>query len=128
MRRVSATFHVLHDYVRRHYDPTFHVELRRGDASEFTKKRNMAYCRLDRTGVYIHVAPKMERARQDQIDGVLRHEFGHAVFMLCGRPDHTERQADALAEDLFGAPIYYDRDLIQSTASGQRPRPSILGA
>lgn len=128
MRRVSSTFARLHDYVRRHYDPTFHVELYRGDASEFPKKRNMAYCRMERSKVTIHVAPKMARAPMGQIEGVLRHEFGHAVFMLGGRPDHTERQADALAEDLFGAPIYYDRDLIQTIDGGTRPRPAFLGA
>jgi hypothetical protein len=33
-----------------------------------------------------------------------------------------------MAEALFGTPIYYDRDLIQSTAGGQRPRPLHLGA
>jgi hypothetical protein len=47
---------------------------------------------------------------------------------VCGCPDHSERQADKLAEDLFGSPIYYDNDLIQSTERGVRPRPRHLGA
>ena len=128
MRRVTRIFNALHAAVRRHYDPAFSVELRQGDAVEFPAKRNMAYCVLDNRGdVRIVVAPKMEHARTDQIEGVLRHEFGHAVFMVCRQPHHTEREADKMAEALFGTPIYYDRDLIQSTAGGQRPRPLHLG-
>jgi hypothetical protein len=128
MRRVSAIFDHLHEYVQGNVLRDFMVELREGTEAEFPKKRNMAYCLQRRDGsLCIVVAPKMENARTDQIDGVLRHEFGHALYMFCGRQEHTEREADQLAEEMFGAPIYYDRDLIQSTRTGKRPRPAHLG-
>jgi hypothetical protein len=89
----------------------------------------MAYCmtRKDCPDMLIVVAPKMAMAALDNIEGVLAHEFGHAILFHCGHWNHTEREADQAAEALFGAPIRYDRNLIQSTTRGVCPRPAHLG-
>lgn len=118
MKRVNTVFDELRVHV------PFEVTLHRGRASEFPEKRNMAYCTSE---LRIYCAPKMERARLDQIQGVLMHEFGHAFAFGCGHMDHKERDADKIAELLFGCRIYYDDDLIQSTRYGLYPRPKHLG-
>lgn len=118
MARIKTVFNKLRAYV------PFEVTLHKGKASEFPEKRNMAYCTSD---LRIYCAPKMEHARMDQIQGVLMHEFGHALAFACGYDDHSERYADELAEALFDCEIYYDEDLIQSTRGGARPRPPHLG-
>jgi hypothetical protein len=74
-------------------------------------------------------------------DGVLRHELGHVVDMVF--PKHSmdewavkkgvvlattdERRADDIALAIWGEPIRYDDDLIQSTRYGVTPRPRHLG-
>lgn len=118
MSRVRAVFNQLRAYV------PFEVTLHQGKASEFPETRNMAYCTSE---LRIYCAPKMDHARIDQIQGVLMHEFGHALAFACGHDHHGERDADEIAETLFGCRIYYDDDLIQSTRSGARPRPRHLG-
>lgn len=105
------------------------VSLRVGRPAEFPKLRDYAYCKLDPDGVMtIVVAPKMRTAAPSRVEGVLMHEFGHAYLFHRGRLDHTERDADRAAEELFGAPIGYDRDDVQTSAGGVRPRPARLDA
>lgn len=86
-------------------------------------------------------AEKILRQPFGRIDGVLRHELGHVVdFFIFPKdlnqvawfegkrlPKTTERRADAIAEWLWKAPIYYDDLLVQNTESGVRPRPDFLG-
>lgn len=129
MHHVPATFLRLHSYAREVAGPFFEVGLSVGDPSEFPKRRNMAYCHHDdATGdMHIVVAPKMFKADADRVEGVLRHEFGHALLFFWGHQTHGEREADAIAEQVFGLPIYYDRETVQTIRGGTRPRPAHLG-
>lgn len=86
-------------------------------------------------------AEKILSAPAHRADGVVRHELGHVVDMtftdselaLWSRllgvslPSTPERRADAIAEAVWGEPILYDRDLVQSTVLGTAPRPRHLG-
>lgn len=77
-------------------------------------------------GSVIYVSPKMLLAEQHRVEGLLRHEFAHVVFIQSGNWNHSEREADLLAEELFGAKILYDSDDIQSISHGRAPRPNYL--
>jgi len=133
VRRVTPE--ITHVFLRLHArasdmaGPYFCVDLAVGHPDEFPKRRNMAYCyRDDDSGdMTIVVAPKLVDGRIDRIEGVLRHEFGHALLFFWGYPEHGERDADNLAENVFGGPIYYDRETVQTIRSGTRPRPAHLG-
>lgn len=129
MHPLPATFLRLHSRANEVAGPFFDVGFSVGEASEFPKARNMAYCHHDdeTRNLTIVVAPKMLRANIDRIEGVLRHEFGHALLFFSGHFKHGERDADALAEQVFGLPIYYDRETVQTIRGGTRPRPAYLG-
>ena len=128
MTRVAKRFAELHQEARSQLGSGFRVAFSKGSAEEFPEKRNMAYCMKFHDGrLCIVCAPKMQFARADQIDGVLRHEFGHAALFFADQMGHGERDADKAAELLFGDRIRYDSDLIQSTARGVCPRPAHLG-
>jgi hypothetical protein len=115
------------------------VALAIGDAHEFPKKRNYAYCTnplaADKFGVedgvcLIVVAPKILKADRPRVLGLLMHELGHAVDFQKS-PDHpnhgSERRADAIAQHIWGIPIRYDGDTVQSICCGVHPRPAHLG-
>lgn len=99
---------------------------KRGDGCS---PRNVAACELvNATRAIIYLSPDLEDMPAPKRDGVVLHELGHALLMLGGDVSHTEREADAEAERVFGIRIYYDpKDLIQTTARGLRPRPASLG-
>jgi predicted SprT family Zn-dependent metalloprotease len=90
---------------------------------EFPHARNFAYCSDD---LVIVVAPKMVKSADHRIEGVLAHELGHAINFYLGNLRHSERDADDMAERIFGTTIFYDRDTVQSTEHGVSPRPSFL--
>lgn len=127
MHDLEAIFLDLHAAACARLGEDFYVALDVGEAREFPKRRNMAYCMGGKGGdLCIVVAPKLANCGDlDRIEGVLRHEFGHAALWHLGR-DHSERDADAMGERLFGAPIYYDSEEVQSLAPGVRPRPAHL--
>lgn len=109
--------------------PMFSVGFSVGEVGDFPKARNMAYCtRDDDTGeLTIVVAPKLLLGDTPRVEGVLRHEFGHALLFFWGHLDHGERDADNVAEQVFGDPIFYDRETVQTLCEGLRPRPAYLG-
>lgn len=74
----------------------------------------------------IFLSPKILHASIPRVEGLLRHELGHVILMTDGDYDHSEREADEIAEFCFRAPIYYDEDGVQSTKEGIRPRPNHL--
>lgn len=128
MHVLPVTFLRLHSRASEVAGPFFEVCLSVGDASEFPRRRNMAYCTGNaRKDLSIIVAPKMFDADLSRIEGVLRHEFGHALLFFWGNAEHGERDADAVAEQVFGLPIYYDRETVQTIRGGSRPRPAHLG-
>ena len=106
--------------------PGFDITIRMGEPSEFPALRDHAYC-IDVQPPAIVYAPKLERADAARIEGVLRHEFGHALAFFTHSPEHTERDADTVAALVFGAPIRYDADDVQTTGEGVTPRPRRLG-
>lgn len=66
------------------------------------------------------------RALRDRQVGVLSHELGHIALLFRGNEDHTERDADAEAERLFGKRINYDIEDVQTVGRGVHPRPKRL--
>jgi hypothetical protein len=90
---------------------------------------------IDREGPFVRVAPELARMPTSAINGVIAHELGHILVLLKIEPmkqghDAAERQADRVAEKVFGKKIYYDRvDQVQRMgqgARGVRPRPKGL--
>ena len=110
--------------------PDLEVSLRTGDAAEFPLPRDHAYCEVVSQSpprCRVTVAPKLLYAPKHRQEGVLRHEIGHAVLLTFTSGDHTERQCDEMAEHLFGAPIRYDAEDVQTTRrDGVTPRPARL--
>lgn len=78
----------------------------------------------------VAVAPKIEHSDDGRMEGLLCHELAHAVLLHHGYDEHTERDADACAEQVFDVCIYYDVDDVQTTdafaAHARRPRPTYL--
>lgn len=106
--------------------PAFDIVIRMGEPSEFPARRDYAYC-IDVKPPAIVYAPKLERADAARIEGVIRHEFGHALAFHVYTPDHSERDADTVAAFVLGALIRYDADDVQTTGEGVTPRPRRLG-
>jgi hypothetical protein len=103
------------------------LTLRVGHPDDYPSARSYAYC--ESSPLRISVAPRLEAAPIDRIEGVLRHELGHAILFAAGyidAPAHTERRADTVARTVFGRTIRYDADDVQSTRYGKSPRPSHL--
>lgn len=95
------------------------------------KPRHFAEASIDHDGPIVRVAPELAQEPVSTIRGVLYHELGHIVVLLGFYParpgyDAAERQADRVAEELFGKKIYYNKKSVQCAgpgARGRRPRP-----
>ena len=98
------------------------VSLKIDYVGSYPKVRNYAQT----NGETIYVSPKILKAERHRVEGLLRHEFAHVVFIQSGNHHHTETETDKLAEDLFGDVILYDDDDVQSILYGRAPRPSYL--
>ena len=104
-----------------------HIVLVAGDPAEFPNERDFAMCGLERKNhAKIIVAPKIENEPVEVISALLRHELAHAFLLNLGVDEHAERDADSMAETLWGAPIYYDHRNVETLAGGKRPRPGHL--
>lgn len=77
-------------------------------------------------GFTIYFSPKILDCEDHRVEGLLRHELGHIILMQAGLLNHSERDADTIAEFCFGLPIYYDSSDIQSIKEGNYPRPNHL--
>lgn len=128
MLDVEYIFAELHAVACERLGDEFYVDFSLGSPEEFPETRNMAYTARNKRGdLCIVVAPKLVVCDdEERVQGVLRHEFGHAVLWHMGKMNHSEREADTMGEDLFGEPIYYDAETVQTLASGTRPRPHHL--
>lgn len=111
--------------VRLEVDPVIHQRSARsyGDA------------RLTDQGPTICLAPELATCPACERDGVIGHELGHVVVLLgLVKPmrgyDAAERQADEIAERLFGQQIFYTENgkvqCMGKGAKGIRPRPKGL--
>jgi hypothetical protein len=76
-------------------------------------------------GHTVWVRPKILGASAEVIDGVLMHELAHCWCIAHGFAEHTERECDKVAEELFGKVIRYDDDDVQTVGEGG-PRPAYL--
>lgn len=100
-------------------------------------KRQFGFC-TTKAPFAISFAAKIEKLPEKYINGLMRHEMGHAIDFRYGKdlerrlgarlPSGRERRADAIAEAVFGAPIEYGEHLIQCIdCDGVSPRPRRLG-
>lgn len=142
--RARAIYKSLHRDVQTVIGEDFSVPLKIGDPRDFPKPRNMAFCgyRDGNSGrsIIIVIAPKLLHGDEPRVQAILRHELAHAVEFYLGEdelhkvaalggdslPDTPELRADAVAEIIWGDPIYYDRLKVQTLSRGQRPRPPSL--
>lgn len=101
--------------IRERYGSFPKVRLELGDPWEFPADRDFAYTAQDLNGdLSIVVAPRLLEADLSRKEGVMLHEFGHAVLMAAGE-EHSEEEADAMALTIFGVPIFYDEELDAQT-------------
>ena len=92
-------------------------------AGSYPKTRD--YART--SGRVVFVSPKILKASLSRIQGLLYHEIGHVLLMQEAEDfEHSERQADYIAELCFNTPIYYDIEGVQTIQEGERPRPPHL--
>lgn len=151
--RVDALFQTLIEYAQVQY-PELQVRLMY-DAEAGTRHgqacvRAYAYCACDNTlsrippnvssrgrrhramceGYIVAVAPKIARANVGRQQGILCHELAHAILLHLGEDTHTERDADACAERVFGVRIFYDDEDVQTcdirAPGARRLRPRYL--
>jgi len=114
-----------------------------GTYPHFKKKRGFGVTFLDSDSTcHMLFARKLFQQPLHRQDGVVRHEIGHAVdFLIPGKeldrwarlggvhlPHTAEKRADSIAQAIWGAPLLYDKELVQSTEVGSFPRPANLGA
>jgi hypothetical protein len=119
---IRARVQSLADDVARAAGRNFRLGLDQGPAADFPGPRDMAYAWEDpdaRLKLGITVGPAFFRLRPDQQEAILRHEMAHIYQYLVQRevPD-PEHDADRLAEWLWGAPIHYGEDGIQTLHPG----------
>ena len=101
--------------IKKRYGSFPSVRLEVGFASEFPEDRDFAYTAQDINGALsIVVAPKLAHETPERKEGVLLHEFGHAILMAAGKA-HSEADADDMALTVFGIPIFYDEALDAQT-------------
>lgn len=126
MKRTRSIFRALAGGIATHA-PGLRCRLSRGEPGEFPRQRNFAMCGLVRPQVAeVIVAPKIENEPDAVIDALLRHELAHAILLYRGQDGHSERDADAFAEVLWGDRINYDARDVQTLAPGRWPRPAHL--
>ena len=105
---------------------TFAAQLVVGQASEFPKPRDFAHCQRRRSGlIVVTIAPKLIGQSMNRVDALLRHELAHGLLLTLNQP-HTECDCDHTAELVFGAPIRYDAEDVQTLGPGAHPRPGHL--
>ena len=136
--RVQACFDALLSLVQEQYPSlscTVEVDEAAGERDGKACARAFAFCEDHGEGgaFRIAIAGKLndpDLADDSRVDGILRHELAHAVLLHGGDTEHTERDADEVAESLFGSPIFYDEDDVQTTdpsaPGARRPRPEYL--
>jgi len=132
--RVRAAFDALLSLIQEQYPSlscTLDVDAKAGQRDGQACARAYAFCEdLDDGSFRIAVAAKMNDADDSRVEGLLRHELAHAVLLHGGDMEHTERDADEVAEELFGSPLFYDDEDVQTTdqsaPGARRPRPPYL--
>jgi len=117
-----------------------------GAYSHFRKKRGFGVTFLhegnDGPSAHMRFSEKLLRSPRHRQDGILIHEIGHVVDHVYPEralnawashrgvqlPPTAELRADAIALALYGVPVRYDSQTVQSTKRGSPRRPRHLGA
>lgn len=97
--------------------------------------RRFAYCDSP-DPLLVTLSPRLEDEPAHRIEGVVRHELGHAIDGLYARAtllqrlgelaSTPERRADDIAHAVWGDPILYDGEDVQSVEVGLPGRPGWL--
>lgn len=119
---IRAEFARMLEYIATHHGLDVKVRLVIDRTGSYPRPRDFAKT----TGSTIYVSPKLIGSDVERVRGLLYHEVGHVLLMQSGDFDHPEDYADYVAELCFQTPIYYDSEDVQTTAKGERPRPSHL--
>jgi len=142
MPRVVAAFDRCFEIVRVQFPDFGDVELHQDESGAndqgFGSERQFGYC-MDGKPIRIAFASKTEKLPQQNIDGLVAHEWGHALdfrygddldkTLGCRLPSGAERRADVIAREVFGKTIKYDAKDVQCVrCRGQAPRPRRLGS
>ena len=114
--------------------PYEHFEKPRGFGVTFYKRDQPCHIRLSK---------KLIKSPQHRQDGIIRHELGHVVDLMFSPAGldawasargvrlppqkQGEIRADAIAHAIWGKPLRYDADTVQSTRYGSPVRPPHLG-
>jgi hypothetical protein len=138
--RLLSAFHTLRDQAARTFPDVEIVEFRviphaaliRGNADQAERAR--AFCTYE-PDVAIFCSSILDSEAEHRIQGVMRHEFGHAIEAVYGvatvrkflriKPAAPEHRADEIARIVFGRRIGYDDQAIQ-TINGGGLRPNYL--
>ncbi len=144
MPQVSAAFAKYFDKVERIFPDFGTIELHEDEAAGSDNghgsERQFGYC-AEANGsdpITITFAEKTEALPSRYIDGLMAHEFGHALEYRYGvpalekrwgkLPTSIERRADKIAEHAFGHRIEYGENDVQCIGCGGKPtRPRRLG-
>jgi hypothetical protein len=142
MPRVAAAFDRCFEIVRVQFPDFGEIELHQDEKAASDNghgsERQFGYC-MDGDPIRIAFARKTEDLPEVNINGLVAHEFGHALdnrygdglsaLLDCDLPRGAERRADAIAKEVFGKTIKYDTRDVQCVACrGEAPRPRRLGA
>jgi hypothetical protein len=113
-----------------------------GESPHFSSARGYATTIVkSRSDFYLNFSDKVTAASPERLDALVRHELGHVVdfasdakvldawaaargVRLARTP---ERRADTICEAVWGAPIFYDKEDVQTLRPGVSPRPARLG-
>ncbi|NJN64820.1 MAG: hypothetical protein HC882_08015, partial [Acidobacteria bacterium] len=142
LSRVHACFNRNFDVLEERFpdfgDLELHHDERAGSSNGHGADRQFAFC-TTKPPFAISFASKAEKLDDAYLDGLMRHEMGHALDFRYGRralekilgarlPESEERRADKIAEHVFGEPIEYGALDIQCVSCGGKPRrPRKLG-
>lgn len=118
--------------------PYSHFRTKRGFGVTFYQHKNPNW-----GACHVRLSKKLLPGPQDRQDGIIQHELGHVIDLLTPPASldrwaaqrgvrlppqkHGEIRADSIAHAVWGKPLRYDKDTVQSTCCGVYPRPAHLG-
>lgn len=113
-----------------------------GDSAHFASARGYATTLvLSPSEFYLKFSTKVDTAPEHRLDALVRHEIGHVIDYSTPAetlnrwaasrgvllPETRERRADAICLAVWGEPIFYDAEDVQTTLPAAAPRPERLG-
>ena len=131
VKRLGLGLTLLLARTMRRMDPKYgSIELIAGEGSikDFPNRRDFAYTFFPDSGqpYELVVSPRLKNQSPSRVIAIIRHEVAHAVLHESGEENHTERETDRMAEEIWGQKIYYDDEDVQTLEVGTRPRPDHL--